>query len=235
MNSKKPVAAGLRILTAALSLLVLTGCQATLTTDIRAAGDSVTGTFVVELVDEAAQALLSDPATDQKLLQTISDRTGQTVARDSSANRITYRSGLPTDLGLGGISGVTITGLKSDGSTLEVALNLTRPNELVEALKSATAGESDAEARLLVLERTTRVCTKVTFAGGIINVSSSGPVDIQRSSRSITACSTLEALSAEDATVVVKGTPKRNIIPYAVGVAFLFTLGAIAYRRWLKR
>jgi hypothetical protein len=223
------------ILFAVLAVFLLTGCQTTLTTKVQASGDQAAGSFSLVLENEAADALKADPATDQQLLQTIADRTSSTVTREVSDNTITYRSGVPADKSLVDISGVAIDQVERIADDVKVSFQIVQPKTLVEALRKATEGDSDSDARLLVLQRTTFVCAEVYFAGGVKSVVEKGPVQTTRDGNSVKACGSIESLSQSDASLSVIGDPKRNLTPYLISGLALVVLLTIGYRRWLKR
>ena len=221
------------MLLSCLALFFLTGCQTTLTTKVQASGEKVTGSFVIVLENEAAEAIKADPSTDQQLLQTISDRTGTVVTRELSENQITYSSGIPLDKSLIDISGVAINQVEYSGENVKVTFQIAEPATLVDSLRNATKDDLDAAARFLVLQRTTLVCAEVTFAGGIESLVEKGPIIITRDGNSVRACASLDSLSRSDASLSVIGDPKRSILPFLIaGFAILLTF---SYRRWLRR
>jgi len=219
----------------AASALLLTGCQATLTTSVDADGDKVTGSFSVVLENEAAEALQSDPATDQLLMQTIADRTGATVTRDADDERIIYRSGIPAEKSLTDISGVSIQAVERTGEDVKISFRLTEPKELLEALRNATAKEADAAARLLVIQRTTKVCAEASYAGAISSANGDQALDLVQDGNIARGCATLEVLSQGDLQFTVVGNPNRKLLPFLVGGAGILSALVLAYRRWLKR
>lgn len=229
------VLAPMRVLALVGVALLLTGCQTTLTTTIRASGDKVNGSFTVLLEDEAAKALLSDPSTDQQLLQLLTDRTGSTVVREESDRSVVYRSGLPTEKAFSTVNGVEVVSVERSRSDSVVKVRLTRPADLLAALESSTTGEVDSAARFLVLQRTTRICAEVVFDGSVNEVTSTGPVEITRDGRSVIGCASLSDLQAGDATVDVTGDTTRNVLPVALGVIMVIVICVVSYRRWLSK
>jgi hypothetical protein len=218
-----------------VAAILLTGCQTVVTTRVDVKDDVVHGSFEVRLLDEAAKAVLADPASDQKLLATLTDRSGTLVDRKTTDNAVTYRSGLPADNSLVPISGVGISGVSSKGGQRLVELRYTLPNDLSEAIDAANEGMPDAAARKIVMQRTTLICATVSFAGSVDTVQSSGTLNIVRGDRDVTACTNLEALSEQDATLSVLGNPNRSLIVPA-GIMSLAALALFAlYRRRLSK
>jgi hypothetical protein len=213
----------------------LTGCQAVVSTTITLNGDDVKGSFEVSLVNEAADAVLNDPSADQKLLAALTKRSGTLVERKVGDRVVIYRSGLPGDNSLVPVSGVGISGVAETAEGRRVDLRFTLPSELAEAIRSATEEEPDADARRIVMERSTSICAKVRFAGSIERVESSGDLTLERDRNNVTACTTLERLTAGDGTLQVTGDPNRSL--FAPGLLALSTLLLVllVYRRRLRR
>lgn len=130
---------------AVVALVLLSGCRGDLNTTIdasrlRDAKVSLTATGAF------AEALLRDPALDQRLLSIIAQASGNPADRDESNGVITYRTtvdGMEPPPGLLGFSSVTSP--SGDGSDALVTLD--RPSSLVDAIAVATESEPDGDAQ----------------------------------------------------------------------------------------
>jgi hypothetical protein len=132
-------------LAVAAALVLLTGCRADLTTEIDAAQPQ-DASVTLTASGAVADALLRDPALDQRLLATVADASGNPTKRDESDGTITYRTtvdGTEPPAGLLGFSSV----ISPSGDGSDALVTLERPSALIDAIAAATKSEPDGDAQ----------------------------------------------------------------------------------------
>jgi hypothetical protein len=217
-----------------LTALLLSSCRSEVTTRVDVAGDATSGSLVLTMSDEAAEALRGDPASDQRLMSELARRSNSPVDREDLGDRIVYRTSLPTGAGHTLVTGVEVDAVTTAGESSSVTLTFVRPTVLAEAIAASVATESDAGARDLVIQRSTAICADVRFKGSVESVDGAEGLRTERGDRSVLMCSSLEDLD-EPVTVTVSGSNNGTVpLAYVGGVLALLALLGFMYRRFTR-
>lgn len=192
-----------------VSVLSLSACRGEITTQIDVARASATGSLVVIVSGEAAEAMRRDPATDQSLMEELTRRSSAPVEREDIGGDIIYRTAMPDGGEHVQVTGVAISDITTYGDRSTVTLSFERPTLLAEAFAASVAGEPDAAARDIVMQRSTSICADVRYPGAIGTVDGADRFDVARSDRSVKICANLEDLT-EPVEVRVSGETRAS-------------------------
>jgi hypothetical protein len=154
--------------------LILSACQARVTTTVVAGADGTGLTVAVVLTGAAADSVLEDPAAEARLLNVFSDATGAAPALKRGEGRWEATVAVPADrVGAAGpFTAVWSVTRSADGDSVAVAV--APPSEVIEALDAAAAGRPDTVDLRAALGAGTLFEVEVVFPGGV----SAAPADL---------------------------------------------------------
>jgi|LauGreDrversion4_1035100.scaffolds.fasta_scaffold31969_1 hypothetical protein len=207
----------------AAMLVLLTGCDAGLTTTVRSGQVE----SVELLLDDAlTKTMLSEPDLDQRLYATFAELAGSSASRKEAAGGLVYRATPETapDGSLTGLGSIQSSGSGEQFTTVV----LVAPSRLIEAITKATAGEPDGAALALAWQKSIRLTVVVAVDGNIVKVKNPDGLPV-RADGSVIISTQLDQWKAG----VIEIETRPGSIPYIpVGVA---VLGVVAVLMLLRR
>lgn len=230
MRRPPRVAVGLAV---SLLALTLSACQGSLDSTVRLKS-STSAQAGVQFVasGELAKAILSDPALDQRLFETVSDLTEQPGKRTVDGDKIIYAAGFDAFNPPAGLLGFEslVSGELPDGG-LSARVHLTTPKKLVDAIVAGTKNQKDAKAEAIAWQNALTVKLEVCAPGAFTGSDNAGVIT------SSSGCAVVKSSLTDWPTnleVTMRFDAKRfPVVPTAAVVALV--LGFSAYYFWRAR
>jgi uncharacterized protein YceK len=220
----------LTMLLGSVFVLLLSGCESIITTELQVIGPGkVASSITIKLDELSSEAVVAKPQLDQQIMSTMSTISSQPVKRLYKDNMLVYTvRAVPSELP-GDIIGVSNVAVGVKGDNLVTSLQLTTPSKLIESLNKSFEGEPDAAALSLTWQKSIKLNLTIETPGDIVVYSPYFTVNKNKAS--------MEANLVNwpvNETVSLESSPAGSnlvIIILIVGVVLIVIFGVILFVR----
>jgi hypothetical protein len=217
---------------------LLSGCNATVTTDISVTGPSTSSiTEIVHFDGDAGKVIASSPRLQSDLESAIARRIGGAVHLDVSGSTVTWRQAISYAqlTANADVTGLSSAALAASGPDAVVTLDLVRPTALYTAITDAASMMANPQSLIVTMEQYTDVAVQVDFPGKAVIVSNPAGVRVGVTGSHAVVDQYLS--SWQNGRVVVRGSLARShwwMSPFMLGgIAVLG--GLVILERWRLR